>query len=116
MATDMTVSKTIAEQLGKPTLFMLGALADLKKRPLVGGENSLMFSIMRGAKNGINKIRIVLEPSDTYTVEFIKVGRAPRYEVKLVSKHEGIYVDALHDLIYRETDLEVRVPRVRGIN
>ena len=88
----------------------------IKAHGAVDLGNGVQFSIMRGAKDGINKIVIKLDPSDTYTVEFWKIGRAPAFKCTLVSEHYDIYVDSLHDLIQRQTGLAVFVPRVRGIN
>lgn len=105
----MNVAQTIANQLG-------GALQMIGARNLMALEDGLQFSIMNGAHNGINKIVIKLDPSDTYRVEFWKIGRAPKFLCTKISEHEDIYVDALHDLIERQTGLSVRIPRVRGIN
>lgn len=109
MAMDLTVANTIRDQLGS-ALRMIGA------KNLAGDANSLRFSIMRGAKDGINKIIIRLDPSDTYTVEFWKIGRAPAFKCDQISTHSDIYVDSLHDLIERVTGLATRMPRVVGFN
>ena len=109
MATDMTVANEIARQLGRGTLGMIGA------KNLAGDANSLQFSIMRN-DSGINKIVIRLDPTDTYTVEFWKIGRAPAFKCEKLHSFSDIYADGLHDLIQRTTGLAVRVPRVKGIN
>lgn len=102
----MSVGQTIANQLGRSTLAMLGA------RNLVAIENGLQFSIGSGAKNGINKIVIKLTPADDYTVEFWRIKKA---DFEMISSHDGIYVDGLHECIQRHTGMETRMPRiVRG--
>lgn len=93
---DITVAREIARQLGTQTLALLGATK------LVGDTNSLQFKI-KGCRK-INCIKIVLDPSDTYTVEFWKIN-ARTDEVVKVSEHNGIYFDMLHDLIERKTGL-----------
>lgn len=67
---DITVSKTILEQLGgRRFIAMTGA------RDLIGGTNYLMFRLPRGlAKNGINKVKITLDWTDTYVVEAMMLG------------------------------------------
>ncbi len=94
----MEVAKTIVAQLGNLALSMMGA------KDLVGSENSLQFTI-RGSKV-VNKIRIVLDPSDTYTMEFYK-GRG--LDVKLVASASDIYVDSLHKTIEANTGLYTRL-------
>jgi hypothetical protein len=49
-----------------------------------------------------NKVRVILEPSDTYKVQFFKVRGV---NCKAVAEYEGIYVDSLHGLIEKETGL-----------
>ena len=96
MATDMTTAKEIARQLSPQTLALLGASM------LSGGADFLQFRI-KGCRK-INLIKIVLEPSDTYRVEFWRIGMKS-INVAKVSEHDGIYCDMLHDLIERETGL-----------
>ncbi len=103
---DMTVPKIIVQQLG-------GALNMLGAYNLLGDETSLMFAFKEKAKNGIKKIRITLDPSDTYKVEFIKIRK---HEAVIVSTHEDVYAEDLHDLIRRETGCETRMPRIVGLN
>lgn len=91
----MEVANTIIQQIGRRALYMIGA------KNLVGGNNCLSFKIMRNA-NGISGIRVTLDASDTYTVEFLKIRK---YEVKVASQFEGVYFDQLRDLIESETGL-----------
>ena len=95
-ATDLTCAKIIAEQIGKQALFMLGA------KDLVGDRKSLAFRI-RGCRR-INKIRITLDPSDTYTVEFFKIIRRG-FTCERVKWIDGVYNDMLCEVIENATGL-----------
>lgn len=93
---DLTVAREIASQLGPQTIALLGA------SQLVGGENFLQFKIKGCPK--INCIRIELDPSDTYTIQFWYTS-AKADRVRKVSERDGIYCDMLHDVIENETGL-----------
>ena len=56
----------IREQLGHKALYMLGA------KNLGATDRSLSFKIGRNSKK-VNYIKITLEPSDTYRVEFLNI-------------------------------------------
>ncbi len=73
---DLTVANTILAQLGGGGRLtaMIGATNFL------GSANSLQFRFAAPATNGANSVRIVLDASDTYTVEFYKIGHAPKVE------------------------------------
>jgi hypothetical protein len=105
MATDLTVANTILDQMGGS-----GRLASMiGVYNLTGTENALTFRFKARAKNGSNCVRITLEPSDTYKVEFISIrGRS----VKVKSTHEDIYCDVLRELFERETGLYLSLGRV----
>jgi len=107
MATDMTVANTIRDQLGSVTLSMLGAYH------LAGDANSLQFGI-KGCRR-INKIGIRLDPDDTYTIEFWRIGKLTvrhgtvSENIVKVSSYQGVYVEDMHDVIKEETGLETRL-------
>ena len=95
------VANTIREQLGGSRfIVMTGA------RNFVGGENFLQFSIGRGAKNKANKVRITLDETDTYTVEFF---RQRGIDCTLISEHPGQYFDHLAHTFTAETGLDTRL-------
>lgn len=92
-----TPSEIILQQLGgNRFVVMTGA------KNFVGGSNpvTLSFQIGRGAKDSINAVYIRLDPSDTYTVEFLRLRAGKRV---VVSSHSDIYCDALRDLFTRQT-------------
>lgn len=99
------IAKTIMDQLGKGTLFMLGA------KDFIAIENGLLFSI-RGSHKA-NRIRITLMPSDIYKMEFIRVRALKHNPVKTF---EDVYFDQLHELIEQVTGLCTRMPRIIGVN
>jgi hypothetical protein len=98
---NIVIAETIREQLGRGSLFMVGA------KQLVAEERALRFRIMRNAK-GITHVRIELASDDTYIVELLTVRGA---KVRSTTVN-GVYVDALHDTLERETGLAWRMPRV----
>lgn len=105
--TDTTIAQTILRQLGGNTFMMMTGA----KQP-TAGPSWLSFRMPSGfAKNGINFVRITLEPSDTYKVEFQRIRGL---KITTVSTHEDIYNDQLCELFRRETGLETRMPRFAG--
>ncbi len=111
MGTDLTVANTILEQLGgNRFLAMTGA------RNLAGDATSLSFRLPGNgfAKNGINYVKVTLEPSDTYTVVFKKIGRAPGFKVTEFDKVEDVYCDNLREVFERATGLATSLGTMRG--
>jgi len=107
-STDNGVASTILRQLGGwKFINMTGATY------VVGDENSLAFSLPRKrgyVKNAINKVRITLDPSDTYTIKFMKVGRRNGgFDIKIVAETSDIYCDVLQEVFTRHTGLTTRV-------
>jgi hypothetical protein len=98
-APSLEVANTILAQLGgRRFLMMTGA------RNLTADVNSLKFRLpTRLAKDGINCVKVTLDPSDTYTVTFYKIGRAPKFEVTVVYETNDIYCDSLVELFERKT-------------
>lgn len=94
----MDVANTIAEQIGHRAFMMLGA------KNLLGDENSLTFKIGRNVQ-GVTHVRVQLDPDDTYTMQFLKVGRAPRFEKKVLSEASNIYADQLRKVIEQKTGM-----------
>lgn len=90
------MANIILQQLGgNKFLAMTGA------KNLIGDNSMLMFSIS-GTKNKSNKIRITLNNSDLYNVEFFNIRGT---NVKEISKFHNIFADQLQSLFTQETGL-----------
>jgi hypothetical protein len=91
-----TVAATILEQIGgmRRLSVMTGA------KNFVAGEDRVIFSIGKGAKNKINKVRITLNAMDLYDVEFLRIWGT---DIKTVEKVEGVYNDQLMDIFENAT-------------
>ena len=106
----MTIAQTIAQQLGRACLGLLGAhtLVDLK--------DGLLFHIQGSEK--VDVIQIILHPSDTYIMTFWKIETETRRltaEIpfttmtwRKVQTIDQVYWDDLHHLIEEETGLYTR--------
>ena len=94
----MSIARTILEQLGgNRFVAMTGA------KNLVSGANSLQFSIGRGAKHGINKVRVSLAPTDLYIVECFKLRGI---DCKEISKTVAVPAESLRAIFTRETGMD----------
>ena len=91
------IARTILEQLGGGQFVALTGARNFCSARVWRG---VQFSIGSGAKDGINKVRVILEPSDVYTVAFYSVHGA-RFDC--VSIHTDIYCDVLQDLFESTT-------------
>jgi len=90
-----TIASTIASQIGNRAFAMMGA------KNLVAGDKSLTFKVGTNAKK-VTHIVVELEPSDTYTVRFVRVSRGGAV-VSNVS--QDVYADSLHTVIQNHTGL-----------
>lgn len=99
-ATDMTVANTILEQLGgRKFAVMTGA------KNFLGDEKSLTFRLPGGAgycRDGINCVKVTLDPTDTYTVEFLRIRGA---KVTTVKTLDDVYNDMLREVFEGATGL-----------
>lgn len=97
---DTTVARTILVQLGGSRfLAMTGA------RNLIADDRALSFHLPRGlSSQRIDRVSIVLDPSDTYTVRF---GRwhSRRLEIDWLTEHSGVYADHLRTTFTASTGL-----------
>lgn len=100
--TDMTVAKTILEQLGgNKFMAMTGA------RSLTGTANGLNIKLPSNfAKDGINYVQVELTQMDDYTVTF---SRVRDLKVVEVARHEGAYAEDLQAVFTSTTGLAVRL-------
>ena len=97
--TDLSVAKTIAQQIGNRAFQMMGTMNKM------GTANSLVFNL-RGSPLGIDKIEVILQPSDTYTLRFWRLG-CGKNSIKLIDTVEGVYADGLHLAIESKTGLRL---------
>jgi hypothetical protein len=95
---DLTVANTIAQQLPRGMVAMIGMYA------LVGGPNFLQFSFKAKASNGANKCKIILDNDDLYNVEFYKVRGV---KCELLSNYSDIYAESLGEVFVCATGLAV---------
>jgi hypothetical protein len=95
----LQIANTIIDQLG-----------GRRFKAMTGAKNFLALdsgvSFMLPSYPGVqcNAVRVILEASDTYTVEFLRVwGRS----LKSLSVHSDIYAEDLSGLFERQTGLRV---------
>lgn len=98
MNTDTQIATTILSQLGANRFRVMTGARDIFALP-----DGLAFSLPGNITKGrINRVKIRLTPSDTYTVEFLRVWGD---SIKTVHVSEGIYCDMLLDVFERHTGL-----------
>jgi hypothetical protein len=94
----MTATTILTQLGGNRFIAMTGA------KNLVGGDNDLTFSLpARLARNGINKIRVALDASDTYTVTAYRYRALNLTQIEAV---DGVYCDNLRDVFTSVTGLD----------
>ncbi len=75
----------------------------------VFGEDYVSFRLPSNfAKNGVNYVKIKLSVMDDFSIEFGKI-RGMNY--KVISEHDGIYIDMIRSLFWDELGLEIVMPR-----
>jgi hypothetical protein len=101
---NLEVAQTILQQLGgRRFLTMTGA------RNLVGSSNTLSFKLPRAAKK-ITHVIVTLDPSDTYTVEFLNCRTTPKRMIReTVASHADVYAEDLDSIFTSETGLYTRL-------
>ena len=95
--TDMTVAKTILEQLGGNKFRMMTGAKHFGAR-----DNSLSMRIGRNSSNS-NYLKITLDSMDTYDMKFCKLTR--KFEEKSVTEYNNIYNDMLTDQFTAHTGM-----------
>ena len=58
-------------------------------------ENGVQFTVLRSKST---KIVVKLDPSDTYTVQFVRIRK---FVSVVVEEKSDVYVDMLNEVIYR---------------
>ena len=90
---DYHVAETIRLQIGNRAFCMLGT------KMIVRHPDRLVFSIGTGARyNGrkVNRCTVILDASDTYTVE---VGNLTGLNYRTLGTRSDVYADSLHRVI-----------------
>lgn len=108
MTTDKTIASTILHQLGgQHFIVMTGA------KNFSTSGNDCSFSIGRNASKA-NRVKIILEPDDTYTMQFIKftdfrfnkkTGEWKDSKFETLKEYKGVYWDMLQDIFTEYTGM-----------
>jgi len=80
----------------------LGAMIGAHSFVYVDAGDALIFRWKARAKNKANSVKMTLEPSDTYRVEFWSIRGTT---IKQVGDFDGIYADQLKPLFETQTGL-----------
>jgi len=96
----MKVHEVIFEQLGGSAFQAMTGAKDI-----LFDSTGIQFRVGRNPKR-VTHVRITLDPSDTYTVEFFRIRKL---ELIPVSSFELVYFDMLQPLFTSETGLETHL-------
>lgn len=96
----LEVAETILAQLGGAgrLAVMLGA------HGFIGDEKSLAFRFKCRGVDGSNAFRVVLDPSDTYTIEFLSLRGSKR---TVRATRENVYAEDLRPIFEAQTGLRL---------
>jgi hypothetical protein len=98
----MNIAPEVLQQLGgQKFLVMTGT----KPQYFDDKNNSVMFRLIRN-KSKANYMKIKLDWTDTYTVEFIKANES---KVEIVETRTGVYNDMLQELFTEVTGLYTKL-------
>lgn len=103
----MSVAKIILEQLGGNKFAVMTGAKDFAP-----GTNDLSFSLPSTphfVRSGINRVKITLNGSDTYDIEF---ARARGLKYMVVENHYDIYNDSLRSVFTKVTGLETSLGKI----
>lgn len=103
-----SVSQMILTQLGGRRFIAMTGAKDFVDSE---SEGYLSFRLpARFAKNGINRVTITLDPSDTYTIEAIKCSSGKDgVKEETIEKHERVYFDNLQMMFTAMTGLDTHL-------
>lgn len=85
------IAKTILSQLGGNKFIVMTGAKNCQDH---GRALSFRVPATVTTGTGINYVKITLEPSDTYTIEF---GRVHGSKYRVIATRENIYADMLRD-------------------
>ena len=106
-AEKLQIANTILEQLGGNHFKMMTGAKNF-----LATDSGLSFAIpgQGFAKAGINKLHVILDESDTYTIRAFRVRRSKGVPaVKLIGEHSGVYNDMLPAMFTDLTGLDTRL-------
>ena len=104
----MAIANEIIRQLGgRKFTVMTGA------RDYMAIDDGLTFRIPGTiTKNHINRVRVILDPSDTYTVSFWNYRKQKNIHtpsMKKIAEHDMVYDDMLQKIFTAETGLDTHL-------
>jgi hypothetical protein len=109
-----TVAMAILAQLGGNRFLAMTGARDLTSDCQVG-SCSLSFRLpARASKMGITHCKVILEPTDTYTVVFHQIGRAPKFTVELKATISDVYAEDLRSVFESVTGLATSLGTMGG--
>lgn len=95
-------AQTILQQLGgNKFIAMTGA------NSFVADGDSLRFSIPK--HRGINKVLVILDPEDTYTMKFWNMRPSPNFKIEEKIAESGLYADMLQFTFTEHTGLDTHM-------
>lgn len=94
----VSTARIILNQLGGNRFVAMTGAKDF-----VTTDNAISFRIGRNTSEA-NKVRITLEPTDTYSVEFFQLRGI---DCSTISRFEFIHVEELGDIFTRITGLRI---------
>ena len=100
MSTNKEIAETILAQLGGNRFRAMTGASSFSY-----GDACLNFRIGSNPKK-VKAVRITLEPSDTYKMEFMAIRKL---EVKTVSETSGIYCDMLQEVFTNHPGLYTKL-------
>ena len=98
---NLTVAKTILEQLGGNKFCMMTGAKNL-----AGDENSLSMRIGRNSSNS-NYLKITLNSMDLYDMKFAKLTRMG--ELKSVKEYDNVYNDSMVEVFEKHTGMYTKL-------
>ncbi len=93
--TDTHFTRIIRDQVGLATLMAVGA-KDFAYNDL-DGDRYLRFAV-KGQRGYVTAVKVILEPSDTYTVELVRMHKRT-FEFEVVKSSDLVYADALAQVV-----------------
>ena len=101
------IAETILAQLGGHRFIAMTGATSFSHGQFKDGAG-LSFRLPKTPKGAWTGARIVLLPSDTYSVTFLKLaGSFKKGDMRMIEdEHDGIYADSLREVFTRATGLE----------